>query len=191
MSKPDWALRISSWTPLAAVLGVGVWLAYVAPNGDKGAKPAVVAAEVRKVPQVNITPPQVRVYAPQAKLNLAKSGGIPVAVAESPTTSVLASSRVPASERPTTVTTVIDSVTGVSETFVAAAALPWFALENRGAVSIDYGYKRAKRGYVPVQAARITVRQDILQFKGLHLGVTASAYSDGDYFVGAGLSYRW
>lgn len=162
-------------------------------NRDTPQAPVIapVAPEVRSVPKVDIKPPSVSVYAAPAKAKLAKAGAIPADVAARPSASVIAASRVAASERPTTVTTVIDAETGKSETYVAPAPLPWIAVENRGSVSIDYGYKRPRIGYVSAPVVRLSVRQDVLQFKGLHVGVTASAYSDGDYFVGAGISYRW
>lgn len=97
------------------------------------------------------------------------------------------SSVVPSTEKRQVVSTVLDVTTGETEAYVASQASPWFALENRGQVTLDYGYKRNNSSPV----SRLNVRQDLVEIKGIHLGVTGSVFSDGDYFVGVGGSYRW
>lgn len=150
-------------------------------------KSAAVAPEVASVPKEEIPLKGLTVYAKPAKSKLGKAGAIPEAVVKDDRQSVVAASRVASSERPQTVTTTVNAETGVSDTYVVAAPRPWLATESRGELSLDYGYKR--NALAPV--GRINIRQDVLQIKALHLGLSASGYSDGDYFVGAGVSYRW
>lgn len=125
----------------------------------------------------------VKTYKPSVKATLP----LPAAVTQDDGKQVTASSVVPSKETRQTVTQVIDLRTGETESYVSDSGTPWVSLENRGSVTLDYGYKRNESSPV----GRLNVHQDLVQIKRLHLGVSASAYSDGDYFVGIGGSYRW
>lgn len=85
------------------------------------------------------------------------------------------------------VTQTLDVTTGETEVFIASAPAPWFTTEHRGSINLDYGYK----AHSPNPVGRLNIREDLVQIKDIHLGVSASAYTDGDYFVGIGGSYRW
>lgn len=85
------------------------------------------------------------------------------------------------------ITQVIDVGSGETTAYTNTLPYPWLAVESTGSASLDYGYKRD----VNTPVARLNVRQDLLQVKALHLGVSASGYSDGDYFVGIGGEYKW
>lgn len=153
---------------------------------------AAVAPEVAHVATELIKPATVKVYKAPAKVKLAATGAVPKSIVADTNQSVVAASRVESSERPTTVTTVINASTGESETYVAPAPRPWLAVENRGAISLEYGLKMDTRAGGTMQpVTRINIHQDLVQIKALHLGVTASGYSDGTAFIGAGISYRW
>jgi len=147
---------------------------------------AQAAPEVRNAPTVDIKPPKVRVYAPKVTHELVGKGIVPKGTSDP----VLASSRIEARERPTTVTTVISEETGEARTYTAPAPLPWIATSSRGHVALDAGLKT--RGLnIGEPVVRLSVRQEVLQVKALHLGVAASIDTQGDAFVGAGVSYRW
>jgi hypothetical protein len=148
--------------------------------------PAQVAPEVINAPTVDIKPPKVRVYAPKVTHELVGKGIVPKGTIDP----VLASSRIEASERATTVTTVISEATGEARTYTAPAPLPWIATSSRGHVALDAGLKT--RGLnIGEPVVRLSVRQEVLQVKALHFGVAASIDTQGDAFVGAGVSYRW
>lgn len=100
---------------------------------------------------------------------------------------VTASSLINSKEQRQVVTQVLDVTTGDTETFISEAPQPWVALENRGQLSVDYGYKSGNSNPV----GRINLRQDVVQLKSLHLGVSLSGYTDGDYFAGVGGGIRW
>lgn len=97
------------------------------------------------------------------------------------------SSVIKGTEQDTQVNQTVDITTGETQTYVSELPAPWFRVENRGAASLDYGIKRDAK--TPV--VRLNVRQDVLQLKAIHIGVSGSVYSDGDYFVGVGGEYRW
>jgi hypothetical protein len=97
------------------------------------------------------------------------------------------SSVIKRSERDTEVNQVVDITTGETKTYVATLPSPWFSLEHRGYASVDYGFKRDSSNPV----VRLNVREDLVQIKEIHLGITGSVHSDGDYFIGAGGEYRW
>lgn len=143
------------------------------------AKPA---AELRGAQHQDITPPKVPVYAPPVKKKL----GLPPVVQDDPNKYVLDSVKLPNDTHPHTVTTVIDATTGEVQTFDRRDPLPWFKPEQTGEVRIDYGIKNGM-GTV----ARLTFREDLLQVKALHAGIHATLDTDGQYFIGGGVGWRW
>jgi hypothetical protein len=148
---------------------------------------ATPAAEVAGTPKVGVpikAPVAVYRTTPALKKNLA----LPQQVIDDQRESVLASSKIAAGEHGKTVTTVINTETGKSETYVRTDPLPWLAFESRGEVGVYYGIKNGQ------QAVRIAARQDFVQVKALHLGVIGSvdlAAGRPDYFAGVGVAYRW
>lgn len=143
------------------------------------AKPA---AELRGIPHQDITPPKVQAYAPPAKKKL----DLPADVQDDPNKYVLDSVKLPNDTHPHTITTVIDATTGEVQTFDRRDPLPWFRPEQTGEVRIDYGIKNGM-----AKVARLTVREDLLQVKALHAGIHATLDTDGQYFLGGGVGWRW
>lgn len=118
------------------------------------------------------------------KLNL------PAAVAGNRKKRVIAASKIKASDRPHTVTTLIDTDTGKAETYVRTDPLPWLAFRSSGAAGIGYGFRSG--GMV----ARAYIRQDLIQVKALVLTGTVSAdrmMSTGKAEASAvmAVEYRW
>lgn len=140
------------------------------------------APQVAAVPTQKIKPKAVKVYAPKAKQKLE----LPPEIQNDPNLYVLQSSRLPANAHPATLTTIFDEKSGEVQTYVRHEPLPWFATESTGEARIDYGIK-AITGTV----ARLTVRQDLLQVKALHAGLSASLDGDGQAFIGIGVGWRW
>lgn len=144
--------------------------------------PVVKHEEKVEVPIV--TPRKtVKVY-PAAAKGLIK---LPAEVLGDDSKYVTTTSSIPRTENGQVVTTVLDVTTGETSAYVAPKSSPWFALEHRGYAAVDYGFKRNSSNPV----LRLNVREDLVQIKGIHLGITGSLHSDGDYFVGAGGEYRW
>lgn len=140
------------------------------------------APELKKAPRQNITPPKVSVYKPPAKAKL----DLPADIQGDPNKYVLDSVKLPNDTHPHTVTTVIDATTGEVQTFDRRDPLPWFKPEQTGEARLDYGFKAGRP-----MIARLTLREDLLQVKALHAGINASLDADGQYFVGAGVSWKW
>ena len=88
-------------------------------------------------------------------------------------------------ERQHTVTTVINTETGVPETFDRVEPLPWVAVNTKTQVGVFYGVKQG----TPV--ARLQAEQEFLQIKALHFGAIGSLDSDATYFAGVGVWARW
>lgn len=171
---------------LAAAIG---WLYFKsAPEKAGQVVIATPAAEVKAVPVVDVAIASGKVAVYQGGAPLKKKLTLPKAVVDNNKESVLASSKIPSGERAHTVTTVINTETGASETYVRTDPLPWIAYENRGEFGMYYGVKNN------TQAIRLQARQDILQVKALHVGVIGSVdMTQGrpDYFVGVGVAYKW
>ena len=165
---------------VAAVLLWWHFLPDHAPVGQP--KLAKTAPELNGEQKQPITPPKVQAYAPPAKRKL----GLPADVQDDPNKYVLDSVKLPNDTHPHTVTTVIDATTGEVQTFDRRDRLPWFRPEQTGEARIDYGIKNGM-----AKVARLTVREDLLQVKALHAGIHATLDTDGMYFVGAGVGWRW
>lgn len=137
-------------------------------------KVATVGTEV-------IKPAAVKVYKPEAKRKL----NLPQEVQEDKDKAVVSSVKVDYSLKPQAVTTVLDTQTGEATTYVNDEPRPWLDFRDSGSASLAYGIKSGP----PV--VRLSVTQDLLQIKAVALGGVAHLDSDGDYFVGAGVTYRW
>ncbi|MEK6849143.1 MAG: hypothetical protein AABY01_01085 [Nanoarchaeota archaeon] len=144
--------------------------------------PTTPAPQIRDVPHVDIKPPKVRAFAPKAKNKL----DLPQDIKDDPDKYVLTSSLLPSDRSPVTFTTVIDAKTGDVQMFERHEPTPWLAVEQAGELRLDYGIKN---GFERV--ARLTMRGELLQVKALHLGVHATLDTDGAWFAGAGVGWRW
>jgi hypothetical protein len=91
------------------------------------------------------------------------------------------------SERPVQVTPVVDLQTGEVTTYEAAMPTPWFSPESRGSLGLTYGLKRDSVSPV----FQLHGRHNFVQTKRIHWGVSGTAYSDGDWYAGAGAEIRW
>lgn len=155
-------------------------------NVPRKATPAasVAAAPTQKV---KLEAPALTVYADSVKPKLK----LPARVVASPTQHVIAASTIAPDDHPVTVSTVIDSQTGQSETYTVEQPLPLLARESRAEVGAYVGVKNLQ------PTARIEARYDFLQVKALHAGVLAGAdvpisgMGRPDAFVGVGVTLRW
>lgn len=184
-NKTSWAMP--ALIVVAGLVVVG-WL-FFKPLPDLAAGQVTVAEpaqEMRETPKENVVIPTVQVYQGGAKVK--KKLTLPSSVVDDDKQKVIASSRIPGGERAKTVTTVIDTESGKSQTYVRVEPLPWLAYESRGEVGLYYGIKNGQ------PTTRLQVRQDLVQVKALHAGVIGSvdiANGKPDYFVGVGVAYRW
>jgi hypothetical protein len=161
-----------------------LWLIMKKPDPAPVNKPVVAQAapEVADEPKVDIKPADVQVYAPVAKERVE----VPAEVKADPAVAVLASDKLPESDHPETVTTVLDADTGKSQTYVVQDPYPWLAAENHKEVGMAYGFKNAF-----VRAGRLSFSDDFFQIKALHFGLVSTFDTDGEYFVGVRAVYRW
>lgn len=143
---------------------------------------AMDAPEVKNVPKASIAPPRVIVYSSEAK----KTVALPEQVKADPVLSVLNSVKVPDSNHAQTVTSVINSQTGETKSYVVTDPYPWVAAENKMQVSMGYGISNGGR-----QVGRISFADDLVQVKAIHLGVSTTLDSDGQYFAGIMATYRF
>lgn len=145
--------------------------------------PADVAPQVAHVPTVAVPmAAPIRVYAPAAKAKL----NLPAAIVAAPNKHVAAATRIKPDQHPQTVVTVVDTSTGDVETITRKEPLPWIAREHTGELQLSAGIKNGM-----ARVGRISLREDLLQIKSFHLGAQASLDTDGQYFVGAGVGWKW
>ena len=167
---------------LVAIVAAMLWW-YFKPNPQPVGTPtqAVTAPQLSHTLTETIKPAHVHVYRQDAK----KKVPLPSDVASNPDLHVIASSKVPISQNPQNITSVINERTGEISTYVSREPLPWLRAEQTGEARIDYGWNGNSN------VARLSVREDLLQVKALHAGLNGSLESDGHYFIGAGIGYRW
>ena len=177
---------------VTAALFAAAWVMFMPGAPEPSEAVAVPAAEADAVKgeekkPVAIRSGTVRAYAPAAKANLK----LPADVAMDDAKQVIAAHTVDPDEHPQTVTTVIDTDTGESKTYVKPEPIPTFAWNFHGDAGIYAGLKNGER------AIRLEVRQGVAQFKAVHVGALASADQPlasplkADYFIGMGAWYRW
>jgi hypothetical protein len=168
---------------LLSLLAYFLWQHFAPPPAPVGQwVEATSSKELKVVPKVSIQPKALKVYAPSAKQKL----NLPAALQQDDNSYVIASSTLAHDYHPQTVSSVINSETGEVTTITRREDYPWFAPEQTGEARVDYGIKNGG-----VRVGRLTVREDVLQIKAVHLGATATLDSDRDYFVGVGLGVRW
>lgn len=169
---------------LAALVASGLVWYYATPRPAPVNEwsPAKPLPQVADVPKEYIKPPQVKVYAPTAKKKLE----LPPDVQNDPDLYVLSTARLPGDSSRQNVTTLINRNTGETETLVRREPAPWLAAEQTGELRLDYGIKNGR-----VRAGRLSLHEDLVQIRALHLGVQASLDTDGQYFAGAGVGWRW
>lgn len=143
---------------------------------------AAPSKHLAAVPKVEIAPKKLRVYAPQAKKKL----NLPDPIQQDDNQYVLASTTLKHDYLPQTVTTVVNSETGESTTITRREAYPWLAAQQTGEIRLDYGIKNGL-----ARVGRLTLREDLIQIKGINLGATATLDTDGSAFAGAGVGVKW
>lgn len=165
---------------------IALWLLWTAMTPSRppagqwvDARPSQVLAAV---PKETIQPKALKVYTKPAKAKLK----LPDPIQQDDNQYVLASSTLKHDYHPQTATTVINSETGEVTTITRREVYPWFALQQTGEIRLDYGIKNGLE-----KVGRLTLREDLLQIKGINLGATATVDTDGAAFVGAGVGFKW
>lgn len=178
---------------LVVCLGLA-WLTYTWKAAPEVGKTVIAtpADEVKRAPKVGVTiKAPVKVY--QGGTSLKKEIDLPAEVVQSETQQVIASSKIAAADdHPRTVTTVIDTATGESQTYVRTDPLPWLAWDDRGAIGMYAGVKNG------APTVRLQARQGIFSIKTVHVGLVASIDQPvvstpvlPEYFIGIGAEYKW
>lgn len=206
MSEPGKLLR--DWKPymllgvvvlvcvlVLGVLGLKFWRSFTGePEPARARDVATVATQapqIEAVPVDWIVPPKpVKTYAPKAKAAVK----LPQAVQADEAAVVLQSSRIAASDRPQTVTAVLDTETGETQQYVVDEPLPWLDTTVRSDAGVYLGLKRGE------PTIRAQARAQIAQVKELRLGALASADMplngerpgvQAEYFIGVGAWLQW
>lgn len=169
---------------IGVVLGVVVMLAVQAWRDNQPSTPAVPATDARELRNETTTVVACKpivVYRDKVKAEL----GLPPDVQANPARQVVAATKVPASDRPHTVSAVADLGTGKVDLFVRPDPLPWLALERRTSVSVIYGVDNEG-----AQRLRGVAQVDLLRSRNWHLGAAAHVDANGRVLAGVVLSFR-
>ena len=106
---------------------------------------------------------------------------------------VIATAAVAASDEPHSVITTLNTDTGHATSYLRAEPAPWFSADPRTEIALVTGFKSTESGnslnLAPV--TRLSIRQNLLAIKTTRLAAVATLDSDGSWFAGAGLHYRF
>jgi len=168
----------------AAGVVLGAWLAYRPAQPADDWQPAQPDKRIANAGTQTVQPKDCRVVVvgPAAKDQL----DLPPEIRNNPAQHVSASAIVPSDEHPQSVVTLFDTTTGQTKAITQRLTHPWLATEQRGQLWAGYGLTPGGE-----RVGRILLREDLLQVKALHLGTNASLDTDGRWFAGIGVAYRW
>jgi hypothetical protein len=153
-----------------------IWMLWPTPQQPVGVStPLPPAPAAKDKPTETIQVKTVVVY---------RDRPVPLPTAK-PTERVTATGRLDAEERPYTLSATLDVETGQSRIWSQPEPQPWLAVTRHGEAGVSYGYKSGEPVF------RLSARQDLLQVKAMRLGLSSTLDSDGDWFAGAELKYRW
>ena len=166
---------------LGIVIGAMLCSKNSAPAGEW--KQAKQDNRVKGEPTQTIKPKDCKVVviagAAKEKLEL------PLEIKQDTTTHITSAVTIPSEERQQSVVTLFNETTGRTDTYTQTLQYPLLAIEQRGQLWLGYGMTRSG------QVGRILFREDLLQVKALHLGMNATVDTDGAWFAGVGVGYRW
>jgi hypothetical protein len=168
-SFAHWKLIATTLTTLL-LLGWGYHLYTQLPKAPVGVSiPAAAAPEVNRLPMTAvIVKKPVQVYSGGKKTK--EKLDLPNVIVMDVSQSVLASTKVQADDHSHTVTTVINTETGKSETFDRRDPLPWIAFTTKGDVMLSAGLNMSGD-----QVGMVQARQGILRIKAVTLGVVGQS----------------
>ena len=149
---------------------------------------AIQAPIVKDEPlaQVKIKTP-VKVFKNNQKIK--EKVKLPEAVIENKNAHVLTAITIDKDEFNKTITTVLDTDTGITTSYVKNEPLSWLSLNLHGDVGLYGGIKNG------TTAVRLQANQGIIDIKEIHVKAIGSidqlTNGQTDYFVGVGASYNW
>jgi hypothetical protein len=138
------------------------------------------------VAQVEIKTP-VKVFKNSHKIK--QKAKLPESVIQNENAHVLTAISIDKDKFDKTVTTVLDTDTGITTSYVKNEPLPWLSLNLHGDVGLYGGIKNG------TTAVRLQANQGIIDIKDIHIKATGSIDQNlngkTDYFVGIGAAYNW
>ena len=144
--------------------------------------------EVKNQPKVEVAVKKpVKVY--KNSQSIKAHIQLPESVIEEPALAVLSSVKVKDDGYPHSVTTVINTETGETQTYTKTEPLPWFEFKNSGEAGVYTGIKNG------TPTIRLDVREDLFSVKSINFSLRGSidqgSNGQTDVFVGVGAAYRW
>jgi len=139
------------------------------------------------VAQIEIKKP-VKVFKNSRKIK--QKAKLPETVVNNENAHVVAAISIPQDDLfPKTVTTILDTDTGITTSYIKDEPLPFLSLNLHGDVGLYGGIKNG------TTAVRLQANQGIVDIKNIHIKATGSidqtTNGKTDYFVGVGASYNW
>ena len=181
---------------IAVIIGVALlgafWEKAQSPTQDSNSTvEAAPAPALKDVGKLEITPKHpIKVYAGGKKTK--QKLKLPPSVVSQDSQQVLAGIKLDMrDDHPRTITTMLDTETGESSSYITKEPLPWLAVDTRGSIGAYAGFKNA------TPTLRLEAKQSLLQIKNVHIRATASIDQplqgaiQQDYFVGIGAEVHW
>ena len=169
---------------LGVILGIIMAGAVCAYNTlSKITNPSILAQPAKELENAKSETLDCRpvvVYQDRVKRNLS----LPGTVVKDHDKKVTASTKVPASDFPNTVTSVYDTGTGATDLYIRRDPLPWLAFDQRWRLGAFYGLSDSENGLFLGVA-----QYQFAQIKRVHITAHGHADTSGRYFIGAGFTW--
>ncbi len=167
---------------IACVIAVLSFMRTPEQTGRTEPHAAQKAPAIQGEGKVDATPKKVAVYKESAK----KKTKLPDRLKNDKAIAVLDSSRIEGSDHPQTVTTVINTDTGDTETLVSEDPLPWISVKSRNELKLTAGINQSG-GY----SGGLLFSHEFGSIKALNFGFDVALYTGGFKQAGASVSYRF
>jgi len=169
---------------ILASVALGSWLAHKDPEPSGEWTKPKQDSRIADTGTETIKPQDCAVVV--AKPGAKKKLDLPPEIQADPKKHVTTAVIIPSNERPQSVVSIFNESTGTTDMLTQRLAYPWLAIEQRGQLWLGYGLTPGGD-----RVGRILIREDLLQIKAMHLGMNASIDTDGAWFAGVGVAYRW
>ena len=169
---------------LAGVVALKGWYAEL----PKLTKQWLTAPEMKTATKIQKNKIPVKGIVVLDKKTASKKLKLPEAITKDDNKQITATAEIPEYEGKTAIIAIMDKTTGAAEIIAKQQPLSLFALENKKAIGLRYGFNTVASTNI---AAEIYGRWDILRIGNVHTGVYGEVTSTGDGKAMLSVEYRF
>lgn len=175
---------MTAWRPLLLGILIGALAVGAVASWRQSSSPAAPASpapELRKEIATRIECKPIMVYREAVKSEL----GLSIPIQADRNRQVVAATKVPAADHPSTVSAVANLESGKIDLFIRNDPLPWLAFERRPSFGLIYGVDEDGRTLL-----RGVGQVELLQSRRFHVGAVLHVDTGGRVLAGAAVTFR-